>query len=93
LGIEHKITIAGDVPPDDVLHPLLASLPEFTVLESECDFHCFGATTTAVTVSIERDGFLVCDNLIDRQLANEILNSLVLKIKELGIQINDVSEI
>ena len=43
--------------------------------------------------SIESDGFLVCDNLVDRQLANEILDSLVARIQELDIEISDVFEV
>ena len=93
MGIEHKITIAGEVPPDDVLHPLLAALPKFTNYDSRYGLHNFGTSTTSVTVSIESDGFLICDNLVDRQLAREILDSLVTRIEQLNIEISDVSEV
>jgi len=93
MGIEHKITLADDVPADDVVHPLLAALPQFTIYDTEYGLHNFGTNATAVSVSIESDGFLVCDHLVDRELAHNVLDTLVSGIKELGIKISDVSEV
>lgn len=93
MGIEHKITLADDVPADGVVHPLLTKLPQFTAYDTEYGLHHFGGTVTAVTVSIESDGFLVCDHLVDRELAREVLDSLIASIKELDLEISDVSEV
>ncbi|TWT79516.1 hypothetical protein CA13_09200 [Planctomycetes bacterium CA13] len=93
MGIEHKITLASDFPADDVLHPMLTALPQFTEYDTEYGLHDFGTNATAVTVSIESDGFLVCDHLVDRELARKVLDSLITGIKELDIKINDVSEV
>jgi len=88
-----NILPAGDFSADDVARQLLTELPQFTAYDTQHGLYNFGTATTAVTVSIESDGFLVCDNLVDRQLAREISDSLVAKIKELKIEIQDVSEI
>ena len=93
MGIEHKITLAHDVPAEDVVHPLLTALPQFTEYDTEYGLHNFGTAATAVTVSIEPDGFLVCDHLVDRELARKVLDSLIRSIKELNVEVSDVSEV
>jgi hypothetical protein len=93
MGIEHKITLTDDVPADDVMHPLLTGLPHFTEYNTEYGLYNFGSTSTAATESIESDGFLVCDHLIDRELAREVLDALIQGIGTLGSGVKNVFEV
>ena len=93
MGIEHKITLADDVPADDVVHPMLTALPQCTDYDTEYGLHNFGTAATAVAISIEPDGFLVCDHLVDRELARNVLDSLIRSIEQLNIEVDDVFEV
>jgi len=95
MGIEHSIELDAGCPPDNVAHPLLASLPHFLGYDADLALHNYGtgSGSLACSVSTESYGFLHCDHLCDRNVARDVLDALLAASKSLNLGTPKVTEI
>ena len=94
MGIEHSVTLDGGCPPNDVVHPLLTSLPHFTGFDTNLGLHNYGADgSLACSISTETFGFVHCDHLCDRQVARDVLDALVAASKTMNLGTPVVAEL
>ena len=94
MGIEHSVTLDDGCPPDDVVHPLLTSLPHFINYDTDLGLHNYGVDgSPACSISVESYGFVHCDHLCDRQVARDVLAALVETSKSMNLGIPVVAEL
>ncbi len=94
MGIEHSIKLHDGCPPDDVVHPLLTSLPHFIGFDTDLGLHNYGADgSPACSISIETYGFVHCDHLCDRKIARDVLDALVAESQSMNLGTPVVAEL